>query len=276
MKTLFMSDLDGTLLNNQAELLPETMEMLNACIEGGVHVSINTARTPATVFQIMRGVPLNEIISMMNGVLLYDPQVKDYYKIHDMSRETAMVVLGIIKLYNLQCFVYTMEERELHTYYDSVASRSLNKFRNERILRYDKKFTEVEDLSIVAGNGVIYFTLREERAKLENLHRDLKAVKGIQTSMYQDIYNEEWYFLEIYSEDATKKRAVDEIRTQKGYDCVIGFGDSANDIPMFEACDYNYAVANATEEIQNMATNIIPSNIENGVVRFIQKVTTEA
>ena len=49
MKKLYVSDLDGTLLNQRGDLSAKTVEKLNQCIKEGIHFTINTARTPATV-----------------------------------------------------------------------------------------------------------------------------------------------------------------------------------------------------------------------------------
>lgn len=276
MRKLYVSDLDGTLLNPWGELSAKTVEKLNICIEEGMAFTINTARTPATVFPIMKGVNLNQPFSMMNGVLIYDPLKQEYRQVHYLTRETAMVLLGIIKLHHLQCFLYTLEQGVLHTYYDSVESRSLNKFRNERIMKYDKKFTEVDDLSICADRGVIYFCLRERKELLEGLYRDLKAVRGAHAVFYQDVYNEEWMYLEISSDKASKSCAMNTIKDLGNFDYVIGFGDSDNDRELFQVCDETYAVSNATPEIQDLATGIIPGNTDDGVARYLYKVLRDS
>ncbi len=276
MRKLYVSDLDGTLLNQRGDISVKTAEMLNTCIEEGVSFTINTARTPATVFPIMKSVHLNLPFAMMNGVLIYNPVQQEYMKVHHISQETAMVVLGIIKLHKLQCFMYTLEQGKLCTYYDSVESRSLNKFRNERIMKYDKVFTEVDDLSICANRGVIYFCLRERRELLEGLYRDLQAVRGAHAVFYEDVYNEEWMYLEIYSDKASKSMAMNTIKEWGQFDYITGFGDSANDKEMFQVCDETYAVSNATPEIQDMANGIIPSNEDDGVPRFLYKALRDS
>ena len=69
MKKLYVSDLDGTLLNQRGDISATTAEKLNTCIEQGMAFTINTARTPATTFPIMASVNLQIPFSMMNGVL---------------------------------------------------------------------------------------------------------------------------------------------------------------------------------------------------------------
>ena len=56
-KTLYVSDLDGTLLDRNSQLSDESVVILNRVIEEhGVNFTIATARTPATVEHIMRRV----------------------------------------------------------------------------------------------------------------------------------------------------------------------------------------------------------------------------
>ncbi|MDE5863768.1 MAG: HAD family hydrolase, partial [Lachnospiraceae bacterium] len=128
------------------------------------------------------------------------------------------------------------------------------------------------DLSLVAGNDIIYCVLRESKEKLEQLRREISVVKGVTCEFYPDVYNEEYYMLEIYSDTASKKEAVRYLREKGRYDSVISFGDNLNDKALLEASDYFYAVANAHPEIQNMAHSVIPSNEDDGVARFIEQM----
>lgn len=272
MKRLFVSDLDGTLLNSKAELSDTTVKLINQGIADGLEFTISTARTPTTALKIIEKLNIRLPIMMMNGVLIYDMTTGRYVSKSVMDETVVMVLLGLIKLKGLSCFLYALEDNEFRAYYDSVDSQSLNYFRNERIMKYDKRFTEVEDLSLIAGNDIIYCVLREPKEKLDGLYRELSVVKGVKAEFYPDIYNDEYYMLEIYSENASKKEALSRLRTMGQYDSVISFGDNLNDKALLEASDYFYAVSNAHPEIQNMAASVIPSNDEDGVARFIEQM----
>lgn len=272
MKRLFVSDLDGTLLNSSAEISDVTTDIINRGIKQGLEFTISTARTPTTALKIIDRLNLKLPVMMMNGVLVYDMEKKQYIKKAVLDETVVMVLLGLIKLKGLSCFLYGLSDNQFFAYYDSVESTSLNYFRNERIMKYDKKFTEVEDLSLVVGNDIIYCMLREPKEKLEGLYRELSVVKGVKTEFYSDIYSDDYYMLEIYSDQASKKEALTYLRTAGHYDSVVSFGDNLNDKALLEASDYFYAVANAHPEIQNMADSVIPSNDEDGVARFIEQM----
>lgn len=272
MKELYVSDLDGTLLNSNVEISDTTVNIINHAIRGGLQFTVSTARTPTTALKLLEKIHFSIPIMMMNGVLIYDTIHRAYIKAETMNQTVVMTILGMIKLKGLDCFLYALEDDQFFAYYDSVDSKSLNYFRNERIMKYDKKFTEVADLSLVAGKGIIYCVLRETKDKLEGLYHELSVVSGIRAEFYRDIYSEEYYMLEIYSEKASKKKALEFIIEKGCFDGAIGFGDNLNDMGLIEACDTFYAVSNAHPEIQNMANAIIGSNDEDGVAHYIEQL----
>ena len=52
---------------------------------------------------------------------------------------------------------------------------------------------------------------------------------------------------------------------------IISFGDSINDVPLFEMSDECYAVANAVEALKRVADDVIESNDEDGVARWLME-----
>ena len=56
-----------------------------------------------------------------------------------------------------------------------------------------------------------------------------------------------------------------------GCDRLVVFGDQKNDIDMFKAADACYAVSNAVDELKALATDLIQSNNEDGVARWLEE-----
>lgn len=272
MKRLFVSDLDGTLLNEKAQVSEYTKKVVNQAMEKGLQFTISTARTPTTTLKIIEDLNLRLPVMMMNGVLIYDMKAKRYIRKEIIDSSIVMTLLGLIKVRGLDCFLYGLSEDRFCAYYDSVKSQSLNYFRNERIMKYDKKFIEVEDLSLVKDKDIIYCMLREPKEQLEGLYRELSVVRGVQAEFYPDIYSDEYYLLEIYSDKASKRNALQYLKQEGGYDYVIGFGDNLNDKGIYDISDEFYAVANAHPEIQNMANAVIASNTDDGVAKYIEQL----
>ena len=55
-----------------------------------------------------------------------------------------------------------------------------------------------------------------------------------------------------------------------GFERVVVFGDEKNDLSMFAVSDESYAVANANEEVKQMASGVIGSNTCDGVAEFLR------
>ena len=85
-----------------------------------------------------------------------------------------------------------------------------------------------------------------------------------------DIYTHEWW-LEMIPKTASKAGAVLMLKEYLGCDRLVVFGDQKNDIDMFKAADVSYAVSNAVDELKALATDLIQSNNEDGVARWLEE-----
>ncbi len=93
--------------------------------------------------------------------------------------------------------------------------------------------------------------------KLQFMYDTLKHDSNIICDFYKDVYRQNCWCLEITSSQATKYSAVQFLRNYGSYEYITGFGDSWNDISLFQACDESYAVANASSKLKAIATATI-------------------
>lgn len=274
MRTLYVSDLDGTLLGPDATLSPYATDALNRCIKSGLHFTIATARTYATVEAIMRRVGLCVPIILMNGVLVYDPCEEQYIHQERFAPDIAGAVVEAMRRHDQSGFMYGLQEGVLCTYYERLAHAPLRAFCEERERLYHKVFTPMADFG-AHGGEILYFTWIDVRARLQGLYEALCAIPGVGAVLYQDIYAQDLWYLECYSAKASKYHAAQFLRARYGYGRLIGFGDNLNDIPLFEACDERYAVSNAREELKRLATAVIGGNATDGVAHFLADVAQQ-
>lgn len=269
-KTLYISDLDGTLLNSDKEISKYTMDIINACIEKGMYFSIATARTAASSVKILSGLNINIPVILMNGVVIYDIQQHKYIKTEEISEQTANAILYILNKHDISGFMYAISNDKLITYYENLHTEALRDFYDERVMKYYKSFEQVDSfLNKTKSSSIIYFSLIDEYERLSMVLKDLKDQPDIDMVLYKDIYTENLWYLEVYSINASKYNAVRYIREYYNFDKIIGFGDNLNDIPLFKACDECYAVSNAVYELKEKATGMIADHNSDGVARFI-------
>lgn len=270
MKTLYISDLDGTLLNRQAELSDYSTTVLNDLIDQGLHFSVATARTAATVVQLMDQVAINVPIVLMNGVTVYDLAAGKYVKVNYIAPTAVDYLLEILKQYQLTGFLYKISQGEMTTYYERTKSEYVRRFVEERMKKFKKKFIQIDDFALQSSDDVVYFSICDREERLRGFYESLSLNKQLHIEFYRDIYEEEYWYLEVCSCNASKYHAVQFLRKEYGFEKVVCFGDNFNDLPMFSASDRSYAVANAKAEVKHKAGAMIESNEADGVVKQLQ------
>ncbi len=272
MKTLYVSDLDGTLLNKDAVLSPYTIHTINELLQKGLHFSVATARSAATVRKILEPLHLSIPVVLMNGVVIYDLKADEYLNINYLSKSSLDYIYQTLQSFSLSGFLYEIKENTLCTYYENLHNKAMKEFHDERVTLYNKKFTQVEDLKDVIGTHTIYLTIMDQEERLAPVYDQLSLHPDLSLAFYKDIYSkEEGWYLEIFSVKATKYNAVTYLRNHFQYEKIVGFGDNTNDLPLFKACDTALAVGNAKEEVKEVADRIIESNLDDGVANYIRR-----
>lgn len=269
LKTLYISDLDGTLLNKSAEISEHTEKSLCRLIENGMNFSVATARTAATTLQMVSGIPINVPVILMNGASIYDVQNSTYVKTYFIEKPSVQQLFSAIKRHNAAGFVYIIEDDMLSTWYEQINSDHTLRFVEERIQKYGKQFAQIDDFSGLADKPVLYYSVCDVKEKLVPLQEELCKIEDLHIEFYGDVYEDGFWYLEACSVHASKYNAVKFLREEYGFDKVVSFGDNLNDLPMFLASDESYAVANAKPEVKEKATSVIPGNDEDGVVKWL-------
>ena len=270
-KTLYISDLDGTLLNRSAALSEYTKNTLNIMISNGLNFSIATARTSASVSIIMKDIKLSYPIILMNGVLIYSTGQKRYVKINSLADESVSSIIAVLKAMNITGLMYELKENELMTYYESLENKPVSDFIDERKTRYYKTFQHVDDFADISPENIIYFTVVDTYARIKPVHDELIKLHGINLTMYKDNYTDHLWYLEIFSAEASKETAVKFLRDMYDFERIVGFGDNRNDLPLFKACDTRIAVKNAIKEVKAAADYICSANDNDGVVKWLEE-----
>ena len=269
-KTLYISDLDGTLLNKNAELSEYAVSSLNKLIDTGIHFSVATARTAATAIHILKRVSINVPIILMNGVLVYDTNSMQYVRKELLEKSKVNEILSAIKNTGQNGLMYAFTDDVIDVYYERLDNIKLKAFVETRIKKYNKRFTQIHDFGSTDSKP-IYFCFLDTKNEINRLQKEIGSIIDVHYDMAQDIYADDLWFLEIFSKSASKGSPIQFLRERYGFEKVVGFGDNTNDLPLFAACDECYAVANAIPEVKNLATSVIGSNVTDGVVKWLEE-----
>ena len=269
---LFVTDLDGTLLNSNKEVSIKSTEILNKLIDNGVKFTVATARTPATVVDLLQDVNLKLPAVLMNGVLLYDIKEEKYINIKEIGKDTVDKVFDVLNKFDKNAMVYGIRNNHLWVYHKEFEYSWEYNFYKERADRKQKTFLKVENYQeCINESKIINFIVFDKYEKIKGIYEELKKIDEISVEYYEDIYEKGCYFLEAYSAEASKANGIKLLSDYIEHDKLICFGDNLNDIPMFELADECYATANAVERVKEISTDVIGSCDEDGVALFMEK-----
>lgn len=271
MKELFITDLDGTLLYSDGRLSDITAEIINQFIESGGAFTFATARTASSAVKITEKINVNVPCILMNGVSIYDIQNKIYIKNEYINKKAAENVSKIFKQFNIQPFMYKIKNNRLYALYTGFENKQMYEFFLLRRNKYDKPFIKCSDFICESDENTVYFTILGEYEKLSPVKVFLDKISGIGSAFYRDVYNKGLWFLEVFSDRASKSNGVKFIKEYGNFDFVTCFGDNLNDLPMFSVCDRRIAVGNAKEEVKSAADEVIGCNDADSAALWIKK-----
>lgn len=266
MKTLYISDLDGTLLRSDETISEYTNNMLNKLTDEGLLFSYATARSLVTAKKVTPKLNAKIPLIIYNGSFVVD-NVTEEILISNYFGEDVKDVIDELLKNDIQPIVYAyIDGVEKFSFVPDKCTRGMKHFINSRA--GDRRTNAVKDDAELYKGNIFYITCIDEPEKLAPFYEKYKD--KYYCVYQQDIYSKEQW-LEFLPKGASKANAIKQLKEYLGCDKVIVFGDGKNDINMFEMADECYAVENAVDELKEIATGVIGCNNEDGVVKWLEK-----
>jgi Cof subfamily protein (haloacid dehalogenase superfamily) len=274
MKTLYVSDLDGTLLQPDARLSERTVALLGEAVAAGHLFTVATARTPATVAPILQRVDMRLPAIVMTGAAMWDTATGHYSHVRHFAPDTAAGLLRIYREAGISTFIFTLSDDMIDIYHLNGDLLPLQRaFMEERMHSPYKRFhvdpSGADTLPDTLSETVLFYTMLPD-ALAREAYMLIKDLPGVRAQYYHDIYGPETGILEAFAAGATKAEAVRTLAAATGADRTVCFGDNINDLPMMEAADLAVAVGNALPEVKRAADIVIGCNTDDAVAAFIR------
>ena len=271
--TLYVSDLDGTLLGEDSQLSAVTVATLNRIIgELGGLFTVATARTPATVVPLMQQVHARLPFIVIGGSAMWNPVTMSYEHTRGIDDMTVNAVADVFDRRGAHPFIYRRHGKNLlHTHHYGPLSPQEERFIAERQhLPLKQFFLDDRDFRHSDDEALLIFSMNKY-AVLKSIADDLRtSVPTCSVMVYHDIFDESEGYLEIFSAGTSKAAAIRDLARQLGAGRVVVFGDNRNDIAMMQAADFSVAVDNAFTEVKSVASEVIGPNTADSVARWIE------
>ena len=268
MKTLYLSDLDGTFLNSHGEISQRSREIISFLTDKGVHFTVATARTNATVMQMFKGVNLSYPLVLMNGVTIYDPIKRNVISSNPIPTPLGKKIINEFRKRNIEPMIYFQQEDVLEIYYTKLTNDYQKAYVAQRIECSGKKFIHSPTPVEIDSKNLVYIVSLDYYDNIKDVYSAVSEFDDAHCMFYKDNYSD-MYFLEIITKTTSKASGALKVKEILGADKIVAFGDNLNDIPLFEIADESYAVANAQDELKAIATAVIGHNDNDAVAEFL-------
>ena len=262
---LIVLDIDGTLTNSKKEITPRTKEALIKIQEQGVYVAIASGRPTPGTKKVAQELELERfgnyvlsfnggrVINCKTGEVVLDKTIpaEMAWELCDVARENGVGIMT----YDSECALAgtdTIDEyMELEARINSIELMQVGHFKNYVDFPVNK--------CLMTGEP-------EHLVELEKKLKEKYAGK-------LNIFRSEPFFLELMPKGIDKAAVLKNFLPFLGIarDEVICCGDGYNDKTMIEFAGLGVAMANAREEVKEVADYITSSNDEDGIAKVVEK-----
>jgi Cof subfamily protein (haloacid dehalogenase superfamily) len=273
--TLYVSDLDGTLLDPQGKLSERSRQGLTRLLAQGLLFTVASARHVSSIRSILGDLPLRLPVISGNGAYISDMASGRHELVQTMAPALAQSVFALIRAHDLTPFFSTHSQRGDRLFYQAAYNHGQQRFVDERVGNGDPRLRQSDQLQDELGHPVVTFVIIERAAPLRALQAEIERMLGdvVETHLADDLYVPDWPWLTVHHKCATKDQAIKTLAQRYGLAEreIVVFGDHANDVSMLRAAHRGIAMENAIDSVKQVAHTVIGSHHVDSVLDFIER-----
>lgn len=256
--TLYVTDLDGTLLRSDKSISDETAGIINRLVSEGVLFTYATARSFSSASPLVKKLNLSCPAVTFNGVFVIDPKTGRHIVENVFSAASFKTAVEFFNREKLAPLVYSyIDGRERVSY---LEDRLEDVYGYVSTRQGDERLRPVISREELFQGTVFYFTLLNPKVDYEVLDEVFSRENGFAVNLMPDTYNKDEMWYEIFSRNASKAAALLQVMELTRADRLVCFGDNTNDLSMIRAADVGVAVSNACAELKKNADKVIGSS----------------
>lgn len=243
---VLISDLDGTLLDEDRRLSVDNLNAIKNFTENGGQFGIATGRMEQTTRKSFPELPVNVPSIFYNGALIYDLEQGKKVRESLISKDMGSFFQGFLDRFpdlgmeiNCSGRAYILRGNEILS---------------TQLMREGLDGIEAGWDMIPGGwYKVLLAASHECLVKVKDLFGGFKRPDIC-------VVFSERQLLDIMAGDVSKGNALNFLRKKFNWKNVVAIGDSENDITLLESADIGVAVANASEAVKKASSHIIKTN----------------
>lgn len=282
MIKLIASDLDGTMFE-KGNVIPETnLKAINDINNSNINFTICTGKTYSLFKNICQDIGTgygifgngNQIINLKTGEEIYRKLLRN---------EDVLFCINTAKKLKLHVHLYTNKEviTEKLLYMDL---RNFELTKNDKNIDLEFKIvTDIQEYVERENPEILKLVISAEK-NLASLKKEFAKNKNLQVNLirkvdkYRDeIIGKEYEYLDIMPAGINKEQALEVLENYLKIDKseVLAIGDNLNDLEMIKDSGVGIAVANAYDEVKEVANYTTTTTAQNGgfaeaIYKFIE------
>ncbi|CAK22067.1 Cof-type HAD-IIB family hydrolase [Listeria welshimeri] len=265
-------DIDGTLLNDDKKISPETKKALITAQQNGVKLILASGR-PTTGMHLyaeqLEMETYHGLLVSYNGAKVVDCQTKE-----ELFNQTLTIAEGKAVLEHMKQFeVKVMIDKDDYMYVNNVYDCYIPyKGEEINIIQYESrggnfKLCEKEDLAAFLDYRINKILTAGDP---DYMQKNYQAMMAPFKNTLNCVFTADFYF-EFTAKNIDKAKALDTVLTPMGIHAenIIAFGDGHNDITMVKYAGTGIAMDNAVPELKAVANSITLSNNKDGIAHVL-------
>ncbi len=268
-RTLYVSDLDDTLLGAEGTLSDTARSTLAGVIADGAAFTVATARSPLTTFSALQGVPLALPLVTYGGATAVDAADRSHLWWEHFDGRALHPLVGAALAAGATPLVFWLDGgADRISWVRGAETSGVDTFLETR--PDDPRLAPVDAWDEIDHDRGFFVSIRGEYPVVRRLSRMIRAISwGTGCALALTGSRESGVgVLDVTAAGATKGTAVRRLADDLGFTRIVAFGDAANDLPLFAEADEAYAVAGASDEVKQAATAVLDDR-DDAVVAFL-------
>lgn len=266
---LFVTSLDDNFFSNKKRFSLYVKYKLNNLYYHDMPLLLSTNKPLSSLEDLFKDLDVSFPVVLMNGACVYNFENKEYEDVFNISSESRVSLDNLLKQYNLNAFIHSINEGTMHIYYEKFTNDAQKEF-------FDKRKRNMYDNFVYAtlpsDASALMYTIIDTIESLDPLIDELIKKEKIKEVDYvltpYNKVNGNYFILEINSRQAQKENIINHIKEKNNYKKVITFGSHVTDLPVMKLSDLSITLETVDPAIQKGADIVIVDNPEKLLKMF--------
>ena len=256
---LVVTDMDGTLLNDQGEVSNQFYSIFEQLKANDIHFVAASGRQYYSIVNKLSPIVEDITIIAENGGIA--KRGAEELLVTQMDRKSVFELITLLRKIEDSYIVLCGKK---YSYIETSNETFIDLF-NE----YYAKYKRVDDLTTVSDDEFVKIAVYHFESSEAAIY---PSVKHLEDKLQVKVSGPNW--LDISHPNAHKGYALQLLQKKLGFtpEQTMVFGDYNNDIEMLGLAQFSYAMDNAHPNVKKVAKYSTKSNEENGVEHILQQL----